>query len=263
MKPVLAIICAVAALITGVAIAQQPIVTDCTPPAAELKVIAKRLRAEYSDDRAFLEALDKAVGVDTAEISRSPFLIVHQTKALTIFAGSPYAAFRDAIRRREAPDAIAVPPGFFVSVSPSQVDSPDIMKIVVERDGKEVEPVVNLLQVETFRTSGGGEKRLHAGELVYNCSAFAPGATITVTAIPETGSNIVATFVDKNRSSRALVGRTTDSLKADFGEPAEMSGARWTYITTDSKQIYVYVNDGRVTDVSPADVPLESIAIRK
>jgi hypothetical protein len=42
----------------------------------------------------------------------------------------------------------------------------------------------------------GAKVSVHAGEVLYPCSAFAPGAIVRVTAIPEAGVNIVREFLD-------------------------------------------------------------------
>jgi hypothetical protein len=47
-----------------------------------------------------------------------------------------------------------------------------------------------------FTNGSGDSASLHAGEVHYPVSAFAPGATVTVTAFPASGEPFVVTFDD-------------------------------------------------------------------
>ena len=82
------------------------------------------------------------------------------------------------------------PKGVNVYVGPRQIDSADIIRIVVRRDGTIVEPLSSQLAVEILTTRAGTSRALHSGSVTYAVSVFAPGATVSVTAIPETGTNI-------------------------------------------------------------------------
>jgi hypothetical protein len=92
--------------------------------------------------------------------------------------------------------AIQWPSGFVVWVAPTEVDSPDIEKVVLQRDGKIVPPLSSTLAPKEFTTRMGAKTMLHEGEVVYSDEAFLPGAEVVVTAIPAVGGNIVKKFSD-------------------------------------------------------------------
>ena len=67
----------------------------------------------------------------------------------------------------------------------------DIVKVVVERNGVVVAPLLNGLTPTPFSNKMGATTSLHAGILLYPCSAFTADAAFTITAIPEQGDNII------------------------------------------------------------------------
>jgi hypothetical protein len=83
-----------------------------------------------------------------------------------------------------------------ISVSPERLDAPDITRLVVRRGGADVPPLKSLLRPMQFTNGSGDSASLHAGEVHYPVSAFAPGATVTVTAFPASGEPFVVTFDD-------------------------------------------------------------------
>jgi hypothetical protein len=172
--------------------------SDCSPSAAELRALASELYAKNPDTTEFLRALDNAVGVAPSATAFDRSLMVSSNDELTVLVLFPYYMFRtnltEAIRKKESVGSAEVPPGVNVVVSPSQIDAPDIIKIVVERDGKTITPLATSLAPHELVTRMGAKRLIHAGEVLYQCSAFAPGANVTVTAIPDTGANLVKVF---------------------------------------------------------------------
>jgi hypothetical protein len=81
--------------------------------------------------------------------------------------------------------------GAIVSVIPRTMDSPDIIKIVVTRDGVQITPLVNELKPAVHQNRLGATVTLHSGGVVFPMEAFRPGAAVVLIAIPESGSNIV------------------------------------------------------------------------
>jgi hypothetical protein len=110
----------------------------------------------------------------------------------------PYQTYRrelsEAMRKHDPIDGLVIPTVVAIVVLPSQIDSPDIVKIIVERDGQVVPPLQSDLGPKPFLTRMGGSKMVNAGTVVYQCSVFAPGATVTVTVVPDYGRNIINTF---------------------------------------------------------------------
>jgi hypothetical protein len=126
---------------------------------------------------------------------------VSRSDALNIFISGPlgffFAEARERVRKFEP---LAPPPtwstGIHVIVQPQQIDAPDIEKIVVQRNGALVAPVRTALATSEMTTRMGAKRVIHSGEVVYPLSAFEPGAgvSVTVIAIPMSGSNITRTF---------------------------------------------------------------------
>jgi hypothetical protein len=174
----------------------------CSPPADELRKLATELRASIANDNKFIAALDKAVlpnglkgDVNTGNI------LIGGTNPLFMMATFPYASYRlrlvEAMRKRDPIDRVQVPDAVRIQVEPSRIDGPDIIKIIVERDGKTIEPLSNTLAPKELVTRLGAKVVLHSGVVTYPCSAFAEGATVTITAIPESGSNLTRTIPSK------------------------------------------------------------------
>src|SRR5436309_3170298 len=73
-------------------------------------------------------------------------------------------------------------------------DAPAITRIVVQRNGQDVPPLANLLTPMTFTNGSGDQASLHGGEVRFPVAAFAPGGTVTVTAVPLAGTAFVASL---------------------------------------------------------------------
>ena len=173
-------------------------VSDCRPQPAELKALARQYRERFPDADEFIRQLDEAVRGDLPTLDTGR-LIVTNSDAIHIAVMFPYAAYRvllrEALRKRESLDTVPVPSGIAVVVSPMQISAPDIIKVIVERDGRTMTPLENRLQPTPMTTPLGAKAIVHAGIVIYPCSAFAAGAgDVTVTAIPESGSNFVQAF---------------------------------------------------------------------
>jgi hypothetical protein len=126
---------------------------------------------------------------------------VAQSDALTILISGPlglfYSEARERIRKFEPlTPAPAWRPEVHIVVNPTQIDAPDIEKIIVQRNGVVVPPLRVALTPREMVTHMGAKSMIHSGEVMYPLSAFEPGAgaSVTVIAIPASGSNIVRTF---------------------------------------------------------------------
>lgn len=106
-----------------------------------------QLRSLNPDDNAFIRALDNALrpGVDIKPWTG--FITIHDANDLKIHAIAPYILYRsnlmEAMRKFEPIDSVYVPSAVAISVHPSRIDAPDIIKIVVERDGKMMTPLAS------------------------------------------------------------------------------------------------------------------------
>jgi hypothetical protein len=110
---------------------------------------------------------------------------------------SPYLIFRSAfaarLRKFESIEDIPfVEDEATISIEPATMTAPDIVKVVVQRDGTVVEPLRSSLAPQEFKNRLGGSVMLHSGSVTFPLSTFAPGATVIITLVPnkgETASN--------------------------------------------------------------------------
>jgi hypothetical protein len=179
------------------ALMQTPVVpaTGCSPSADEVRAAVKTARAEHpSDNTAFEHALDAALG-------RSPgneYVEIHSDATLMVLLIPRYMAFRqamsDALRKMEPVESVGIADGHGVAVFPRQMWAPDIIKIVLQRNGETIAPISNNLKPQTLTNRMGASVTIHTGEVFFPCSAFSPDGTVTITAIPEAAGNMVKTL---------------------------------------------------------------------
>lgn len=124
--------------------------------------------------------------VDTFLVN-TPALSVMFTTPLTILRGS----FLNALQKLEPLPTKPMPNAAFggapvvgLTVTPKQMTAPNIRRIVVFRDGAEVETISDV-KPKTFTNRMGASTQLGAGTLIFRASAFAPGGTIKVVAITD------------------------------------------------------------------------------
>ena len=182
----------------GVPSTIRPVDSDCVPSSSDLKAMMGEARKTYPDDNGFILGLDTIVGVDSRDASNIMLSSVYYDESISVFVAFPYKTYRlsllNALRKRDPLEEVSVPRLATVVVSPSQITSPDIVKVIVEREGRVAVPVVNGLTLQPFETRMGAKKMLHAGQIGFQCSVFAPGADVVVTAIPDLGANLVKRF---------------------------------------------------------------------
>jgi len=121
---------------------------------------------------------------------------------ITIGVVFPFVKFRedliDAVRRREPTDKVTARDYISVVVIPKTINSPDIERVIVDRDDLEIGPFETKLASITLQTALGATVVRRAGELIFPCEAFLPGARkLRVTAIGTAGI-ILNEFTDKD-----------------------------------------------------------------
>lgn len=104
-------------------------------------------------------------------------------------------------RRQEGIAGITWPGSVTVYVSALSNESPNIVDIVVERDGKVIEPLRKGLIPRTMTAALGGRqgkpKEVHEGAYTYPTSAFDPGTSVTVSAVSDGGRKYSRTIFDR------------------------------------------------------------------
>lgn len=171
------------------------------------------LRASGADSQAAAEAA-AAKADNTESVFRAAFrrliqakapeysgpLTVHETDALKIFVSGPVALFEikaaERVRKFEPLGKVAWQDNVLILVAPSMIDSPDIERVVLQRNGVTVPPISSTLVAHELVSRMGAKALIHSGEIYYPLSAFAPGQTVKLTAVPASGTNIVKVFTD-------------------------------------------------------------------
>jgi hypothetical protein len=153
----------------------------------------KVARAQHpTDNGAFFLALDNAVGANVDAMHPGAISVL-LSEEISILILPRYVTYRqmlaEAIRLMDPIESTPVPDGVQVVVSPSTFTAPDILRIVVTRNGTKVEPISDGLAPKTFVNGFGAPKVMHAGTVTFPCSAFAPAASVDVIAIPDDGAN--------------------------------------------------------------------------
>ena len=190
-----------AAAIAALAIAAtMPAAAQRKEPLTAVRVRSFAREAESrakGDPNELILALDKRVRDTWGNFESFPISIVRR-EDLTVTLTTPFMGYRRALAeylRMRRP--IAETPWLdaaIVSVGLNRVDAPDIVNVTVERDGKPVAPLANGLKPMSFQNGNGQSAVLHAGDVTFPMSAFAPGGTVTVTAIPAAGERFAITL---------------------------------------------------------------------
>jgi hypothetical protein len=142
-------------------------------------------------------ALDRRVRERWGEFESFPISIVRREDVLVTLS-TPYMSYRlalaDHLRMRRPLDKVPWTDAAVVTVSPERIGGPDILSVTVTREGREVPALRSRLRAMTFSNGNGETGVMHAGELHYPMSAFAPGSPVTVTARPQEGEPFVYTL---------------------------------------------------------------------
>jgi hypothetical protein len=181
------------------AAAIRPAVTEAQARewAGTLSVSAKGDRAAF--ESAF-ESLARGVIPEypgdgpnsVVELYRTDAIVISATGQLTSFE----AGVAEAIVKRQSAGSALWSAGVTVSVTPTQIDCPNIRRVELRRNGTLVEPLSNFLSPIPMSTAGGVTRTVGRGPVRYPREAFDPlgDPVIIITAIPETGDNITRTL---------------------------------------------------------------------
>jgi hypothetical protein len=186
----------------GLALAAAALEAQRPEPVTEARVRAmlKEAQAEAKDDPSeIIFGLDRRVRARWGDFESFPISVVRR-EDLQVVLATPLARFRTTItgrlRYRQGLEDLPWIDAAVITVEPLRTESPDIVSLKVERDGKEIAPIKNALRPMVFTNGTGQKTETNAGEVHYALSAFAPGATVTITAQPRTGEPFVLTLQD-------------------------------------------------------------------
>lgn len=163
---------------------------------------AKTAAATTSDSDRFLAQFQREIQKLAPGYNGQP-LWVSTGESMWIAVMGPVLSYgRDVaerVRKMELVDSVEWKDQVLLVVSPQRINAPDIIKVVVARDGQQITPTdSHEFIVHELTTAIGAKVSLHGGQISYEISAFDPGATIIVTAIPESGANIARAFGDRD-----------------------------------------------------------------
>ena len=171
---------------------------------AQAQAIAERAAATAGNDEAKFTAAFRA-GLAAVAPEYRGLLPVYSNNGLAIVATGPVAelelAAKERVRKFQPLGALLWTTGVTISVIPSTITAPDIERLVLQRAGVQIAPISTSLVPKELVTRMGAKASLHTGDVVFPLSAFAPGVTVTLTAIPAAGSNIIKTFTDRELRS--------------------------------------------------------------
>jgi len=126
------------------------------------------------------------------ELYRSDAILISAVGQLTSFE----AGAAEAVGKRQSAGSALWSAGVTVSVTPTQIDCPNIRQVVLRRNGTIVDPLSNFLSPMPMSTAGGVTRRVGRGPVRYPREAFDPlgDPVVTITAIPEKGDTITRTL---------------------------------------------------------------------
>jgi hypothetical protein len=181
------------------AAAIRPAVTEAQARdwAATLSVSAKGDRAAFE---AAFESLARGVIPEYPGDGANGVVELYRTDAILISAVGQLTSFEagaaEAVGKRQQAGSALWSAGVTVSVTPTQIDCPNIRQVVLRRNGTIVEPLSNFLSPIPMSAAGGVTRTVGRGPVRYPREAFDPlgNPVITITAVPETGDTITRTL---------------------------------------------------------------------
>jgi hypothetical protein len=169
------------------ALAQRPE----TLTIARVRPLAKEAEAEGKGDKnEIILSLDRKFRQRWGDFESFPVSLLRRDD-LSILLSTPYMTYRralaESLRIGESVTNIPWVPAAVVTVTPVQIGAPDITAILLERSGKRVAPIENHLRPMSFANGHDQTAVLHAGEVRFPMSAFAPDGPVTITATSAAG----------------------------------------------------------------------------
>ncbi len=168
------------------------------PSEARVRALARQAQRESRGDAtALVLGLDRRIRDTWGEFESFPISVVRR-EDLLVTVSTPYMAFRravvDVLRTKRPIDQVPWVDTAVVSVNPARLGGPDIERVVLSREGRDVPAVKSALRPMTFSNGAGDQGVLHAGDVHFPPTAFAPGGPVTLTLHPREGDPFVYAF---------------------------------------------------------------------
>ena len=168
--------------------------------AGRIRELARNAQAKAADPTEIVLTLDASVHAEWGDFESFPISIVRR-EDLAVLLTTPYMAYRrtlaNYLRINRPLDEIPWVAAAVVDVEPARIDAPDIIRIVVDRGDASVAPLEDLLKPRTYMNGNGEQAVIHGGEVRFPLSAFAPGAPVTIAAIPQAGAALAMSLNDE------------------------------------------------------------------
>jgi len=183
------------------------LVTVCLPAQSPDPISESRIRAlarqaardAKGDPTELVLVLDRRVRERWGDFESFPVTIVRD-EDLLVAVTAPYLSFRnslmDMLRSGRPIDQAVWTNMVVVGITPRRLGAADIESVVVLRDARPVAPIKSALQPTRFSNGAGQEGVIHAGEIGFPPSAFAPGSTVLLTLVPRGGNPMIHAFTD-------------------------------------------------------------------
>ena len=185
-----------------IVLASATVAAQRTEPVTESRVraLTREAQSEAKGDKTdTVLALDRRFRERFGDFESFPITIVKR-EDLSVVLSTPFMSYRRALAEylRMGDPLAKIPwiPTAVINVGPMQLGAPDITRVVVERNGKPVQPADNLLKPMTFTNGNGDSARIHAGDIRFPMTAFAPGAPVTISVVPSQGEPFVLRLDD-------------------------------------------------------------------
>ncbi len=202
------------------AVRAAPTAAGCEPSVATLTRIANAEWAASHDSERVLAALDEAIGPGSDDPSE--FIDHREGLLFTLTVPARLYRFRvsEAMLRQEPIARVTADETVVIEVQTTQIDAPNIEKVLVERNGTLVMPISNNLAPRAVGRRIGANDVLNSGTLRFPCSTFLPGQKVVITGVPTRGQRLVREF-----SNAELAGLTGQPLPPPPGRAADAGGA--------------------------------------
>jgi hypothetical protein len=161
-------------------------------------------RDRRGDPTEIVLALDQRVRERWGDFESFPLTIVGG-EDLLVTVTAPYMSFRnslvDMLRSGRPIEGAMWTNMVLVAISPRRLGAADIESVGVSRNDRPVAPIRNALRPMRFSSGTGEEGVLHAGDVGFPPSAFAPGATVVMTLMPKGADPLIHRFTDDELSA--------------------------------------------------------------
>ncbi|HEX7794669.1 MAG TPA: hypothetical protein VF456_09980 [Vicinamibacterales bacterium] len=161
--------------------------------------VRQAAREAKNDPTETILDLDRRVRDRWGDFESFPLSIMRNDDLL-VAVTAPYLSFRnslvDMLRSGRSISQAVWTNLVTVTITPRRLGAPDIDAVGVTRNNQTVAPTRNALRPMRFSNGTGEEGVLHAGDVGFTPTAFAPGGAVVITLTRHDADSIVHVFSD-------------------------------------------------------------------